>query len=114
MSEEEKSEPTKEPVPPGFFGDRKEAEARPKLRRGFAAMDREAVRAIASLGGKAAHEAGTAHQFTTEEARAAGKKGGVAPHARRGRRPRSEQVTKMSEEQLDALEASSAAEGTAG
>lgn len=59
--------------------------ARPKQRRGFAAMDREKVREIASKGGKAAHVQGTAHQFTSEEARAAGKKGGVAPHVRRGR-----------------------------
>lgn len=58
---------------------------RPKARRGFAAMDPAKVREIASKGGKAAHEQGTAHQFTSEEARAAGKKGGVAPHVRRGR-----------------------------
>lgn len=56
--------------------------------RGFAAMDRSKVSEIASKGGKAAHAAGTAHQFTSEEARAAGKKGGVAPHVRRGRGPR--------------------------
>ena len=45
-------------------------------RRGFAAMDPEKQRAIASMGGKAAHAKGTAHQFTSEEARAAGRKGG--------------------------------------
>ncbi len=56
--------------------------------RGFAAMDPEKVRAIASKGGKAAHEAGTAHQFSTEEAREAGKRGGNAPHVKRGRGPR--------------------------
>lgn len=55
--------------------------------RGFAAMDRDKVRAIAASGGKAAHKAGTAHQFTSEEARIAGKKGGNAPHKRRGRHP---------------------------
>jgi general stress protein YciG len=66
------------------------AEATPKVRRprGFAAMDRTKVSEIASKGGKAAHAAGTAHQFTSDEARAAGKKGGVAPHVRRGRGPR--------------------------
>lgn len=53
--------------------------------RGFAAMDREKVREIASKGGKKAHEAGTAHQFTVEEARIAGKKGGSAAHKSRGR-----------------------------
>ncbi len=58
-----------------------------KPRRGFAGMTREQVRAIASAGGKAAHAAGTAHAFTTEEARAAGRKGGVAPHTHRGRNP---------------------------
>lgn len=47
-------------------------------------MDPEKVRAIASKGGKAAHATGTAHQFSTEEAREAGKKGGLAPHVRRG------------------------------
>jgi general stress protein YciG len=57
-----------------------------KQRRGFAAMSREKVLEISSKGGKAAHAAGTAHQFTTEEARVAGKKGGTAPHRSRGRR----------------------------
>ena len=62
-------------------------------RRGFAAMDRERVKQIASKGGRAAHAAGTAHQFSSDEARVAGKKGGMAPHVRRGgvrRRPSSE------------------------
>jgi uncharacterized protein len=46
--------------------------------RGFAAMDEGKQRQIASKGGKAAHEKGTAHEFTPEEARMAGKKGGEA------------------------------------
>lgn len=46
--------------------------------RGFAAMDEGKQRQIASKGGKAAHEKGTAHEFTPEEARQAGKKGGEA------------------------------------
>lgn len=46
--------------------------------RGFASMDREKQREIASKGGKAAHQKGTAHQWTTEEARVAGRKGGRA------------------------------------
>lgn len=46
--------------------------------RGFAAMDRQRQREIASLGGRAAHEKGTAHEFTPEEARIAGRKGGEA------------------------------------
>jgi uncharacterized protein len=45
-----------------------------KGRRGFAAMDPQRQREIASLGGRAAHRSGNAHQFTTEEARAAGRK----------------------------------------
>ena len=45
-------------------------------RRGFASMDPEKKRLIASKGGRAAHEKGTAHEFTPDEARAAGRKGG--------------------------------------
>ena len=44
--------------------------------RGFASMDPEKQREIASEGGRAAHEKGTAHEFTSEEAREAGRKGG--------------------------------------
>ncbi len=47
-----------------------------KSERGFAAMDAEKQREIASKGGKAAHEKGTAHEFSSEEAREAGRKGG--------------------------------------
>ena len=46
--------------------------------RGFASMDPQRQREIASAGGKAAHEKGTAHEFTSEEAREAGRKGGQA------------------------------------
>ncbi len=46
--------------------------------RGFAAMDPQKQREIASKGGKAAHAKGTAHEFTSEEAREAGRKGGEA------------------------------------
>jgi general stress protein YciG len=49
-----------------------------KSKRGFASMDAEKQREIASKGGKAAHEKGTAHEFTSEEAREAGRKGGEA------------------------------------
>ncbi len=45
--------------------------------RGFARMDPHQQREIARKGGKAAHKKGTAHEFTSDEARAAGKKGGV-------------------------------------
>lgn len=46
--------------------------------RGFASMDREKQREIARKGGRAAHAKGTAHEFTPDEARAAGRKGGQA------------------------------------
>jgi len=49
-----------------------------KGRRGFASMDRDKQAGIASKGGKAAHEQGRAHEFTVEEARAAGRRGGEA------------------------------------
>jgi general stress protein YciG len=67
-------------------------EQKPRRPRGFAAMDRSKVSEIASKGGKAAHAAGTAHQFSSDEARNAGRKGGVAPHVRRGRGPRNPSV----------------------
>ena len=51
-----------------------------KSLRGFAAMDPQRQREIASLGGRAAHQSGHAHEFTSEEARAAGRK----RHARQG------------------------------
>ena len=44
--------------------------------RGFASMDRAKQREIASKGGKAAHQKGTAHEWTSEEAREAGRKAG--------------------------------------
>jgi uncharacterized protein len=46
--------------------------------RGFAAMDPMRQRQLASKGGQAAHANGLAHQFTADEARAAGRKGGQA------------------------------------
>lgn len=49
-----------------------------KSNRGFASMDPQRQREIASEGGRAAHEKGTAHEFTSEEAREAGRKGGQA------------------------------------
>ena len=55
----------------------------PRLKQGFALMDRDRQRAIASKGGKLAHEQGKAHEWTSREARAAGRKGGRAPHRSR-------------------------------
>src|SRR6187455_2455141 len=59
-------------------------------KRGFASMDVARQREIASQGGKAAHEKGTAHEFDSAEAREAGKKGGEA----RGKGSSSEQQAK--------------------
>jgi general stress protein YciG len=81
---------------------------KPRRPRGFAAMDRSKVSEIASKGGKAAHAAGTAHQFTSDEARAAGKKGGVAPHVRRGRGPRQSATMPVAEVGESSKEAKSA------
>lgn len=47
-------------------------------KHGFAAMDPEKLKAIASAGGKASHEKGTANEFSSESAAEAGKKGGAA------------------------------------
>jgi uncharacterized protein len=47
-------------------------------KRGFASMDASKQREIASKGGKAAHAKGTAHEFSSDEARVAGRKGGEA------------------------------------
>src|ERR1700749_2272608 len=54
-------------------------------RRGFASMSPEKQREIASKGGRAAHEKGTAHEWTTDEARSAGRKGGQVSRGGRGR-----------------------------
>ncbi len=91
MSSAENIQDTKQPTPPEgeLTADLpprpvEEAEpARPRRPRGFAAMDRKLVSEIARKGGKAAHTAGTAHEFTSDEARAAGSKGGRATHAKR-------------------------------
>jgi general stress protein YciG len=63
-------------------------------------MDPAKQREIASKGGKAAHQKGTAHEWTSEEARDAGRKGGIASHRRRreltgGSDQNAEQVTDM-------------------
>mgnify|MGYP003387817093 CR=1 FL=1 len=52
--------------------------------RGFAGMDPDKQREIASKGGKAAHEKGTAHEFDSAEAAEAGAKGGKASHSNDG------------------------------
>jgi general stress protein YciG len=49
-----------------------------KSKRGFASMDPNRQREIASKGGRAAHAKGTAHEWSSDEARVAGQKGGIA------------------------------------
>jgi general stress protein YciG len=56
-----------------------------KERRGFASMSPEKQREIASKGGRAAHQKGTAHEWTSDEARSAGRKGGQISRGGRGR-----------------------------
>jgi len=58
-----------------------------KERRGFASMSPERQKEIASKGGRAAHAKGTAHEWTPEEARSAGRKGGQVSRGGRGRLP---------------------------
>ncbi len=56
-----------------------------KERRGFAVMNKKLQAEIASKGGRAAHEKGTAHEWTSAEASEAGRKGGSASHGGRGK-----------------------------
>ena len=51
--------------------------------RGFASMDRDKQRRIASQGGKSAHAKGTAHTWNASTASEAGRKGGLATAAKR-------------------------------
>ena len=80
------------------------AEREGKSRRGFASMDPQRQREIASKGGKAAHAKGTAHEFDSDEARRAGRKGGevvsrnrdhMAQIGRRGGEARGENRAQM-------------------
>jgi general stress protein YciG len=56
-----------------------------KQRRGFASMSAEKQREIASKGGRAAHQKGSAHEWSSDEARTAGRKGGQVSRGGRGR-----------------------------
>jgi hypothetical protein len=51
--------------------------------RGFAALSQEERGRIAAMGGRAAHKQGRAHEWTAEEARQAGRKGGNATREKR-------------------------------
>lgn len=63
---------------PGNMSENRGVGVQRSSNRGFAAMDPQLQREIASKGGKAAHAQGTAHEFSSEEAREAGRKGGQA------------------------------------
>ena len=56
----------------------RDGDSRSMSARGFAAMDESKQKEIASRGGRAAHNRGTAHEFTPDEAREAGRKGGAS------------------------------------
>ena len=60
---------------------------KPKARRGFASMSTDKQREIASKGGRAAHAKGTAHEWSSGEARDAGRKGGMVSRGGRGKLP---------------------------
>ena len=66
--------------------------------RGFAGMDRERQRQISSQGGKAAHQKGTAHEFDSNEAREAGRKGGMVSGGRRRAREQANQQSRREPE----------------
>ena len=78
---------TQQPAKPEFgpgssprrlgFGDTCEPPRAKKQRRGFAAMDPAVQREIAGAGGRSAHQMGRAHEFDSDEAKAAGSKGGL-------------------------------------
>lgn len=55
--------------------------------KGFAAISKERQREIASLGGKRSHQLGVGHTFSPEEAREAGRRGGLASRGGRGKLP---------------------------
>jgi general stress protein YciG len=77
--EEHPAEPSPDGPESGIHGPESgERSAHHAEQRGFAAMEEAKQKLIASKGGRAAHEKGTAHEFTPEEARLAGKKGGEA------------------------------------
>lgn len=67
--------------------------------RGFASMDPEQQRKIASKGGKAAHAAGRAHEFSTEEAREAGRKGGQSTSRSREQKKLQNQQSNVNNEE---------------
>jgi len=84
--------------------------------RGFAGMDPERQRQISSQGGKAAHQKGTAHEFDSNEAREAGRKGGMVSGGRRrareqqGQQGHPSREPESNERESEAEESSSSSE----
>ena len=78
--------------------------------RGFAGMDRERQRQISSQGGKAAHQKGTAHEFDSNEAREAGRKGGMVSGGRRRAREQAQQGRPSTEPERESTERESESE----
>jgi general stress protein YciG len=72
-----------------------------KERRGFASMSPEKQREIASKGGRAAHQKGTAHEWSSDEAREAGRKGGMASRGGRGKLPSATDGSDINDTQND-------------
>ncbi len=75
-----------------------------KERRGFASMSSDKQREIASKGGRAAHQKGTAHEWSSDEARDAGRKGGMASRGGRGKLPVTSSSSLDSPSQVDSSE----------
>jgi len=80
--------------------------------RGFAGMDRERQRQISSQGGKAAHQKGTAHEFDSNEAREAGRKGGMVSGGRRRAREQAAQQSRRESPEREGSERESESEST--
>ena len=80
--------------------------------RGFAGMDPERQRQISSQGGKAAHQKGTAHEFDSNEAREAGRKGGMVSGGRRRAREQAAQQSRREGSEREGSERESESEST--
>lgn len=80
--------------------------------RGFAGMDPERQRQISSQGGKAAHQKGTAHEFDSNEAREAGRKGGMVSGGRRRAREQAAQQSRRESSEREGSERESESEST--
>ena len=74
--------PTRSSEETGKFLTRPANRVGTKTQRGFAAMDAETQRRIASQGGRASHESGRGHRFSPTEARDAGRTGGLVSRKR--------------------------------